>query len=59
LGISNVTGISVDGHSVVWAALNPDRDAFAPLGFSTGLYQGSGDEPPVGDATVSYVLVPE
>jgi hypothetical protein len=59
LGISNVTGIPVEGHSVVWAALNPDRDAFAPLGFSTGLYQGSGSEPPVGEATVSYVLVPE
>jgi len=58
LGVSSV-GIPVDGHSVVWAALNPDRDAFAPLGFSAALYQQSGGEPPVGEATVSYVLVPE
>jgi hypothetical protein len=58
LGISDPEA-SVDGHSVVWAALNPDRDAFSALGFSAALYQQSGGEPPVGEAAVSYVLLPE
>ena len=44
---------------MLWAALNPDHDAFSPFGFSTALYQHSETEPPVGQATVTYQLMPQ
>jgi len=47
-----------DGHSQTWAGLNPDQDAFIPLGLAAELMSQSRTEPAVGRAVVSWVLLP-
>jgi hypothetical protein len=57
-GLSAGGNATFPGHSSVWAALNPQLNAFVPLGFAAELMERHGDEPFVGVATVRYVLLP-
>lgn len=50
---------SFDGHSQTWSGLNPDQDAFIPLGLAAELMGRSRTEPAVGRARVSWVLQPK
>jgi hypothetical protein len=50
---------SFDGHSQTWSGLNPDQDAFVPLGLAVELMGKSRTEPAVGRARVSWALLPK
>lgn len=57
------TGASDGGtfgaHSQAWSSLNPDQDAFIPLGLAVELMGRSSTEPAVGQARVTWVLLPK
>jgi hypothetical protein len=48
-----------DGHSQAWSSLNPNQDAFIPLGLAAELMGRSATEPAIGRARVSWVLLPK
>jgi hypothetical protein len=48
-----------DGHSQTWSGLNPNQDAFIPLSLAAELMGRSATEPAVGQAKVSWVLLPK
>jgi hypothetical protein len=48
-----------DAHSQAWSSLNPNQDAFIPLGLAVELMGRSATEPAVGGARVSWVLLPK
>jgi hypothetical protein len=52
-------GGTFDAHSQTWSGLNPNQDAFIPLGLAVELMGRSGTEPAVGRARVSWVLLPK
>jgi len=55
-GILHPNG-TLGGHSVVWSGFHPDSDGLMPLGFAGELFDQSGDEPPVGEASGGFQLV--
>ncbi len=48
---------SLPAHSIIWGALNLNKDTLMPLGLAVHLFQGSGDEPFVGLASAGYTLL--
>jgi hypothetical protein len=57
LGSIGVPGYNIDAHTLIWSALHPNLDAFAPLGFANGLFADT--DAVAGQATVSYLLIPK
>jgi hypothetical protein len=55
-GIAHANG-PLGGHSVVWSGFHLDADALMPLGFAAQLFDGTGSEPPVGEASGGFQLV--
>ena len=45
-----------DGHSALYAGLNPTKDAFVPLGFASELMQGTSTEKGVGAADMGITV---
>ena len=56
LGLSDLAEGDFPGHSLLWLGAHPDKNGFAALGFATELTKRGFEEPPVGNATVSYTI---
>jgi Bacterial Ig-like domain (group 2) len=54
-GIGHTNG-PLGGHSVVWSAFHPDENGLMPLGFDVKLFEGSGGEQAVGEASGGFLL---
>jgi len=54
-GIGQANG-TMGGHSIFWSGLNANESALMPLGFAVELFEGSPNEPPVGQASGGFHL---
>jgi hypothetical protein len=54
-GIAHANG-TLGGHSVVWSGFHLDADGLMPLGFAVQLFDQTGSEPPVGEASGGFQL---